>query len=113
MYLCISFLQLPSKVSASTASALQPKQRYYQFALDTRKRFSCTYICSQKEEKMVCEVPISMEKKKHLLGALGGSLGSPRQHHRPQLSPLLLAALNVQLQKRRGQLDSLQGFYSY
>lgn len=85
MKLCISFLQLPNRVSASTASALQLNQRYYQFALDTRKRFSCTYICSQKEEKLVCDVLISIEKQKHLLGALRGSLGSLNQHHRPQL----------------------------
>lgn len=85
MKFCISFVQLSNRTSGSTAPALQLNQHYYQFALDIRKRFSCTYICSQKEKKMVCEVPISIEKQKHLLGALRGSLGSLTQHHRPQL----------------------------
>lgn len=42
------------------------------------------YLLSE-GRKMVCEVPISTEKQKHLLAAFRGSLGSLMQHQRPQL----------------------------
>lgn len=102
MKLCISFLQLPNRVSASAASALQLNQAYNQFALDTRKPFSCAYICSQKEEKMVCEVPTSTEKQKHLLGALRGSLVSLNQHHRLQLATPVLGTTQGKASREEG-----------
>lgn len=51
---------------------------------------------------MVCEVPTSTEKQKHLLGALRGSLVSLNQHHGLQLATPVLGTTQGKASREEG-----------